>query len=242
MVVINIGMPRSGTLWRYNLIKALVISAGGVDALQLRRQFLLHPFIGFANADMNTLKAKRLAPALLPALFGKSYVLNSHAQPFTFARNLIQSGKLKAIYGFRDPRDCILSMLEYSQRRLPDYGAGFLKLNSVEDGISFMQLYLEVWEAWTQMEGVLVLRYEDMHADFHAEVDRIAAYLALNLPPEQLSQIKANFLPRHKPKSGQHIHLETGLPHRAQTQFSTAQLTALNHALAPYLEAMGYPI
>jgi hypothetical protein len=242
MVVINIGMPRSGTLWRYNLIKALVIAAGGEDALEIRKQFLLGPIIGGANADMNTLKAKRLAPALVPSLFGKSYVLNTHARPFAFAKSLVRRGRLKAIYGYRDPRDCILSMLEYSQRRLPTYGSSFLKLNDIQDGIRFMQVYLQVWEAWYQLENTLVLRYEDMHADLNQVTDQIVSYLGLQLEPGKITQIKTDFLPRQKPKSGEHIHLETGLPHRAQVEFSPQQLAELNAAFAPYLEKMGYQL
>lgn len=240
MGVLNIGMPRSGTLWRYNLIKALVIAAGGVDALEVRKQFMLQPFIGGANADMNTLKAKRLGPALVPSLFGKSYVLNTHARPFSFARSLVRSGRIKAIYGYRDPRDCILSMLEYSQRRLPTYGSTFLKLKDIQDGIRFMQVYMRVWEDWSQLENTLVLRYEDMHADFNAVTDQIVRYLGLQLEPAKIEQIKADFLPGQKPKSGQRIHLETGLPHRARVEFSSEELGKLNDALGPYLQRMGY--
>jgi hypothetical protein len=242
MVVINIGMPRSGTLWRYNLIKTLVIAAGGVDALQLREQFRLQPFIGELNADMNTLKAKRLIPAMIPSLFGKSYALNSHARPFTLAKSLVLSGKLKAVYGYRDPRDCVLSMLEYSQRAKPQYRAGFLELKDVQDGIRFMQLYLQVWEDWINTENALILRYEDMHADFDRVFDQIVAYLEIQLENDRLSEIKKNFLPRQKPGSGEHIHLETGLPHRSRTAFSKMDLAQLNESFAPYLEKMGYAL
>jgi hypothetical protein len=242
MVVINIGMPRSGTLWRYNLIKALVIAAGGEDALKVRKQFLLQPFIGGVNADMNTLKAKRLAPALVPSLFGKSYVLNTHARPFALAKSLVSRGKLKAIYGYRDPRDCILSMLEYSERRLPMYSTNFLKLKTVEDAIEFMQIYMQAWEAWLNQENALVLRYEDMLTDFSSTADQIINYLDLKLESGQIDQIKTKFLPRQKPETGEQIHLHTGEAHRAKTEFSPEQLAELNEAYAPYLERMGYHI
>ena len=240
MVVINIGMPRSGTLWRYNLIKALVIASGGQDGLDIRKKFLLKPFIGGANADMNTLKAKRLAPALYPSLLGKSYVLNTHARPFDLAKSLVSRGKLKAIYGYRDPRDCILSMLEYSQRSLPNYGANFLKLNSVADGIRFMGLYLQVWEDWFHLENTLILRYEDMLTNYETTVDQIISYLDLSLAPDLINQIKEKFLPQQKPDSGEHIHLETGVAERAKNEFSAQELAQMNDAFAPYLEKMGY--
>jgi hypothetical protein len=242
MVVLNIGMPRSGTLWRYNLIKALVIAAGGTDALALREQFRLQAFIGGVNADMNTFKAKRLIPALIPSFFGNNYALNSHARPFTLAKRLVRTGRLKAVYGYRDPRDCILSMLEYSQRDKPEYGAGFLNLKDVQDSIRFMGLYLQVWEDWTDTENALILRYEDMHADFDLVLGQIVSYLEIEIEKDQLSEIRANFLPRQKPSSGEHIHLETGLPHRSKTEFTKEELADLNQAFAPYLEKMGYEL
>lgn len=241
MVVINIGMPRSGTLWRYNLIKALVIAAGGEDALQIREQYKLERFIGGNNADMNTLKAKRLLPAVFPSLFGKHYVLNTHARPYRLAKTLVRSGRIKAIYGYRDPRDCILSMLEYSERDHPHYSANFLNLKSVSDGIEFMQTYVDVWKEWTGLKNALVLRYEDMHQDFGAVVDRIIDYLELPLDPTQIEKIKADFLPRQKPKSGEHIHLEKGIPHRARSEFTDKQMAELNQAFASILKEMGYP-
>lgn len=240
MVVINIGMPRSGTLWRYNLIKALVIASGGIDGLEIRKKFLLNAFIGGANADINTLKAKRLLPSLAPSLLGNSYVLNTHARPFNLAKSLVRRGKLKAVYGYRDPRDCILSMLEYSQRDLPNYGANFLKLKSAADGIRFMDLYLQIWEDWSHQENTLVLRYEDMLTDYDASVDTIISYLDLSLSTNQISQIKENYLPRQKPESGEHIHLETGIAQRAKSEFGAEDLEQLNQAFAPYLKKMGY--
>ena len=44
MLIINIGMPRSGTLWRYKIIRDLVVAAGGKDGSVIRKSYLLHPF------------------------------------------------------------------------------------------------------------------------------------------------------------------------------------------------------
>jgi hypothetical protein len=155
---------------------------------------------------------------------------------------LMKTGKLKAIYGYRDPRDCILSMLEYSQRNHPNYSAPFLKLKNVTDSIAFMKIYMRNWEEWSNLESTLVLRYEDMLTDFENTADRIVNYLALKLEPNQIREIKDNFQPRQKPKTGEHIHLEKGIAHRSQTEFTTEQLAELNEAYEPYLKKMGYQI
>jgi hypothetical protein len=224
------------------LIKALVIASGGEDALDIRKKFLLQPFIGSLNADMNTLKAKRLIPAVVPSMLGKNYVLNTHDGPTPSAKALIKSGRLKAIYGYRDPRDCILSMLEYSQRGHPQYSNPFLKLKTVSDGINYMQLYLKFWEDWGRLENVLVLRYEDMLISLENSVNQIINYLDLVLDPIHIAEISADYQPRKIPKSGERGHLETGIAHRSKTEFSPDQLAELNEVYAPYLEKMGYQI
>ena len=77
MVIINIGMPRSGTLWRYKLVRDLVIASGGKDGVQIRKKYFLNPFLSGLNADINTLSIKRLLPAMIPSVLGESYVLNT---------------------------------------------------------------------------------------------------------------------------------------------------------------------
>lgn len=242
MLVINIGMPRSGTLWRYKILRDLVIAGGGEDGLEIRKKYFLSPFISGINADINTLKAKRLYPAALPSLLGRSYTLNTHAVLTPAARKLIERGKLKAIYGYRDPRDCLLSMLEYSQRDKPQYSSQFLGLNTVEEAADFMEIYIDAWKQWTSQPGVFVLRYEDLLNDFNENLNQIIAYLDLVISSEDTERITKQYLPKQKSTAGVATHFEHGIAHRFRSEFNQDELAYLAKRYAPILEEMRYAV
>ncbi len=242
MVILNIGMPRSGTLWRYKLVRDLVIAGGGSDGVHVRQQFLLHPFISGLNADINTLSVKRLLPAAVPSLFGKSYVLNTHSNPRPFTEWMLRNQSARAIYGYRDPRDCILSILEYSRRAKPQYSNIFLKIKNVAQAVEFMQTYLTIYDQWLQSPGTLILRYETMLAEYEETIAQIIQHLDLRIPPEELDKVTARYLPGHRSKTGERTHFESGVAHRFRQEFNQEELTYLADHLGPYLEKMGYPI
>lgn len=240
MLILNIGMPRSGTLWRYKLIRDLVIANGGKDGLEIRKKFLLHPFIGLPNADLNTTKFKRLFPATIPALLGNSYVLFTHDKPTQFAKTMLRSGIMKAIYGYRDPRDCILSILEYSQRAYPQYRAQFLEVTTVPEAVRYMETYMNVWREWTNLDETLVIRYEDMLENIETTIKQIVEYLSLNIPEEKLEEIKINYLPRKKPEH-ERTHFVHGKANRFRENFSEVERDYLLENYLVYLDEMDYP-
>lgn len=242
MVIINIGMPRSGTLWRYKLIRDLVIAGGGKDGLQIRKQYFLSPFIDLPNADLNTTKFKRLLPAVFPSLLGETYVLNTHSRPSNLAKKLLSARRIKAIYGFRDPRDCILSMMEYSERALPQYSNRFLDLKTLDDALQFMDLYINIWEEWTSLDGVLILKYEEMLSNYPRVIENIIQYLSLDIQDEKLTKIMETYLPQQKPKEGVKIHFQHGIANRFREKFSNSELDHFNTAYGKILSAMGYDL
>ena len=240
MVIINIGMPRSGTLWRYKLIRDLVIAGGGKDALEIRKKYFLYPFIGLPNADLNTTKAKKLLPAAIPSLLGETYVLNSHAQPTDFSTALVKRGKLKVVYGFRDPRDCILSILEYSKRALPQYSNIFLEIHNVDEAVKFMEKYISAWKAWTSLDETLILRYEEMLVNYEACIDEIIQYLGLNIPDSKRDEVLSTYLPQQRPSKGVKIHFQHGKANRFKERFNAQELAYLESNYDHVLKEMGY--
>lgn len=241
MLIISIGMPRSGTLWRYNLIRELIIANGGMDGLEIRQKFFLQKILGERNVDINTLKPRRLIPALIPSWLGKTYVANSHAGPRPMAERLVRKGKLKIIYGYRDPRACILSMLEYSQRVKANYSAAqFLQLNNVQEAVQFISLYLEVWDGWMEIDEVLKVRYEDMLSDYQSAFNRIVEYLGIEKGLPGLEKIAQNYLPRQLQEGGPTMHLEVGIAERFRDAFPKEDQDYLNEIFKPYLARMGY--
>jgi hypothetical protein len=242
MVIINIGMPRSGTLWRYKLVRDLVIASGGKDGVQIRKKYFLNPFLSGLNADINTLSIKRLLPAMIPSVLGESYVLNTHAYPQSFTRGQLSQGRLAAVYGYRDPRDCILSILEYSRRAKPQYSTVFLKIKTVEQAVEFFQIYLQTYDQWLAAPNTLVLKYEEMLDQFAPSVEKIVSHLKLDIPSVRLDEIITRYLPQQRSREGEATHFEHGQAHRFRHEFNAKELAYLAEHLGPYLEKMGYPV
>ena len=242
MLILNIGMPRSGTLWRYKLVRDLVIAGGGRDGIIIRKKYLLHPFISGLNADITTLSLKRLLPAVIPSFLGESYVLNTHSKPRPPAIWLIEKKRARAIYGYRDPRDCILSILEYSQRAKPQYSNVFLTIKNVPQAVDFIQKFLNIYDQWLASPETLILKYEDMLENYHQIVDQIVAHLELDIPQGKLKDVTSRYLPRQRSQAGEKTHFEHGIAHRFREQFNQEELDYLAEKLGPYLEKMGYPI
>ncbi|MEJ2758512.1 MAG: sulfotransferase domain-containing protein [Anaerolineales bacterium] len=240
MLILNIGMPRSGTLWRYKIVRDLVIAGGGIDGVEIRKKFFLNPFIGLPNADLNTAKPKRLIPAAVPSFLGYTYVLNTHTGPTNLAVSMLKNGRMKAVYGFRDPRDCILSILEYSQRSLPQYSAHFLQVKNVKQAVSFMDIYIQAWKKWTQLEETFIVQYEEMLNDYQSVIDRLIQYLELEISPEQRDTIASTYLPRQKPKEDVRIHFSEGRANRFREKFTQEEQDYLLDRYQAVLEQMGY--
>lgn len=241
MVILNIGMPRSGTLWRYKLIRDLVIAAGGKDGAEIRKRYLLHPFYVELNSHIDTLSYRRLPISMIPSLLGETYVLNTHSWPTSFVKHNLRKGRIKAIYGYRDPRDCILSILDYSQRELLHYSASqFKNLKSLEQAADYMEMFLDFWDQWTSIPETLVLKYEDQLVDHQATINQILEYLDLDLSPEETDRVISQYPPQEPARDGASTHFSKGIAHRYKTEFSPEQQTYLIERFGPFLERMGY--
>jgi len=241
MVILNIGMPRSGTLWRYKLIREMVIAAGGKDGAVIRKRYLLHPFYVELNSHIDTLSNRRLPISMYPSLLGETYVLNSHSFPTSFVKRNMAKGRLKVIYGFRDPRDCILSMLDYSQRDKPQYSATqFQKLKSLEQAANYMEEFIEFWELWTAIPETLVLKYEDQLLDYDAFIRKIVDYIDMEIRPQELDRIISQFPPQKPAKDGAATHFSKGVAQRYKTEFSPEEQAYLIERFGPILKKMDY--
>lgn len=241
MVILNIGMPRSGTLWRYKLVRDLVIAAGGKDGAQIRKQYLLHPFYWELNSHIDTLSNRRLPISMYPSFLGETYVLNTHANPTKFVIRNMEKGRIKAVYGFRDPRDCILSMLDYGKKDNPNLSSTqFQNLKSLEQAADYMQTFLNIWEQWTAIPETLVLKYEDQLEDYDNFLKKIVDYLDMDIAPELVDQVIAQYPPREPAKDGARTHFSKGIAHRYKTEFNPEQQAYLIERFGPVLEKMGY--
>ncbi len=251
-VTLLAGMPRAGTAWLYELLNALVVLAGGEDARDIRRRYRLEKVLSAGNAVFAP-KLPATAQVLWPYFRGHRYVLKTHISAEAYPRRVVsrrffhlavRQGWFLPLYIYRDPRDCILSAYEYGQRREPGVASGrFARMvPDIETGIAWMQRYIQInWRAWTQnYPGILILRYEDLLADYAAQTGRILRYLGIPPTYPGLAATLARFRPGQAAGTSAGMHLHKAQVGRFRAVFTAEQKQACLQAFGQELKEMGY--
>jgi len=215
-------MPRAGSGWYYNLMHDLVVSGGGQDARQVRRKYHLERFLTKVNCNIATLNFPRLIPVLLPARFGNKYVIKTHAGPNTLVRFLIQARWIFVIYIYRDPRAALLSAFEYGQRAtLMKRPNAFSHLANLDDAAIFIEKYVQIWEAWSTVEDVMLIRYEDLLSNYPEKFEQTIKFLDLHLSLSEQDKIFDQYRPGK------------GVPNQVGTHFSRGEAERFRQILPP---------
>ncbi|MEW6715888.1 MAG: sulfotransferase domain-containing protein [Chloroflexota bacterium] len=245
MIVLSAGMPRAGTGWYYNLIHDMLVAAGFQDARKIRQQYHLQRILTEVNCLIPSLATPYLLPVLLPAQTGNTFAIKTHAPPKPFARLLIRRGVIHPTYIYRDPRDALLSAIEYGQRGLMSgISNTFSRRNivSFETALPFMSYQLQVWDAWTQLSQALHVRYEDLLTEYDHEVERLTSFLGLEGRQEIIKSVADKYRPEGAQQGQRGLHFRQGKIGRFREVLSPEQQQICTKAFAPYLRRMGYSL
>ncbi len=240
-LIISAGMPRAGSGWYYNLVHDLVVASGGQDARSIREKYHLQRFLTEVNCNISTLKSFRLIPVLIPSMQGNRYAIKTHAGPTSFSRWLIRRNWIDLLYIYRDPRAALLSAYEYGQRAFNKHrNNAFSHLTTLDEAARFMEFYVEIWEAWSKFEGVLMVRYEDLMTNYLVESQRLVEYLNLELNQDQADQIFARYRPEKGDPNQMGTHYHKGEAERFRQEFTPSQLEQFTDLFKVALQQMGY--
>jgi hypothetical protein len=233
-------MPRAGSGWHYNLIRDLMRTTGCAEAADIRSRFHLEDILTEVNCNIGVLSARRLARVTVPALLGNTFVIKAHSRPTMASRVLRAASLLRITYIYRDPRDAMLSAMNYGQRALTKGRPNaFSGVSEFSDALEFMLKYVRVWQAWAGEKAVLVSRYEDLLGDYDGECQRLCQHLGLDLDgPAVKSAIESNRPDRAEGKQGTHFF--KGRIGRYREAFTPEQQSALLESFGPFLGRMGY--
>jgi hypothetical protein len=240
---LSVGMPRAGSGWYYNLIHDLIVASGGQDAREVRKRFFLKPILTEVNCNIGSFSLKRLVPVLLPTLFGNEYVIKAHAEPSPLASQLINSGRIRASYIYRDPRDALLSAFEYGQRKRRDGGRGaFAELMTIDNAIDFMEEYIRIAEIWISNNQVLHTRYEEFQKSYREEAERAAIFYGIDPMREDISLVIDRYQPKRGSRDQVGTHFVKGKIGRYQEELTKTQQERCIRKFGNFLEQMKYPI
>jgi hypothetical protein len=242
MIFLSVGMPRAGSGWHYNLIHDLMKTSGCVEATEIRARFHLGSVLTEVNCNIGVLSARRLGLVTIPALLGYSFVIKAHSRPTSPFRILRSLGLIRATYIYRDPRDAMLSAMNYGERALRNGRPNaFSHLTDFDAATDFMEQYVQVWAAWMKEKGVLIARYEDLLEDYDSEARRLAAFLGLDVGQAGVQDVIHRLRPVQA-EGRQGTHFYKGRIGRFREAFSLEQQEILAARFAPSLKRMNYPI
>lgn len=242
MIVLAVGMPRAGSGWHYNLINDLMRTTGCAEASQIRTRFHLESILTEVNCNIGVLSARRLAMVTVPAILGNTFVIKAHAAPTLGSRILVDLSLLRIAYIYRDPRDAMLSALDFGRRALAKGRPNaFSHLTDFNTALAFMMDYIGIWEKWRREPKVLISRYEDLLSHYEAEVNRLVQHLHLDASRPEVQAVIGRYGPEQA-EGRQGTHFFKGRIGRFRATFSGDEQAVLAERLGPVLVRMGYAV
>ena len=235
---LSLGVLRSGSTWSYNVCQAF----GRLLAARRRQPF--------GSAYMTHVELDMFLNTEGPNLRGPT-VIKAHAITNT-ALEWIATGRAKVVCTYRDPRDCVVSMMTF-------FGGDLVKTSrQILESFDYLTFYQKAG-------NTLFVRYEQMMADPLGQVEQIGRHLNVDVDHAMLREIERATNVQSSQKicqdlkkrpeaavlrSGSHrVDPATGLHDnhifnakigRWNEELSDAQGASLTEFFRPWLVALGY--
>ena len=243
MIILSVGMPRAGSGWHYNLIQDLVIASGGKNARDIRRDFHLESILTEVNCNISALTLRRLFSVLPASLAGNTFVLKAHSGATTVSDLFIKMGWMKAVYIYRDPRDAMLSAMDFGKRTLDKgHPNAFSHLTDVDMTLDFILKYCVIWESWINRKSVLSARYEDLLNDYDNETTKLTEFIHLDKRNQLIIDVIEKYRPGQAREGKDGLHFFKGQIGRFRERFTHEEQKRISDKLAKYLPKMGYDL
>jgi len=243
MIVLAVGMPRAGSGWHYNLIHDLVVASGGKNSREIRQQYHLEKILTEVNCNISALTLRRVSAVLVPVWNGETFVVKAHSGPTMVGDLAMSLGWMRATYIYRDPRDALLSAMDFGKRTAEKgHPNAFSHLTTTTAAVDFMLKYCLVWEGWMSKPGVQKARYEDLLTNYEAEVMKVLAYLSVQPNQPAVHEIIEKYRPGKAKEGKDGLHFFKGQIGRFREVFSADDQQFMAEQFKPYLSRMGYEI
>jgi len=237
-LILCTGMLRSGSTWAYNVCRVMAQFSAGKEG---------QVACGYVTLEQleEYLRGKDGKAGCLTVL--KTHGVGQRA------RKMITRGEAKAVCTYRDPRDCVASMMSFAHEAFE------VAVERVRAGLEMMDA------AYTRQGQTLFIRYEDMIADRVAQIRKIAAHLEMVFDEKVLKRIdevtgiehskevcqelrgrpadQVYNLMNHRvdPQTWLHDnHIQSGEAGRFRSELRAEQIGALERAYGSWLDRLGY--
>lgn len=244
MIVLSVGMQKSGSAWYFNLINEVLIAAGYHDARTIRDRFGLQSILQYGNCNIEELTPEKLSRVVALHNSGYTFAVKTHCGPTPIVASLLAEDIIKATYVYRDPRDVVISAMDHGRKiRNSSQNHTFAEYDSLEKTVYAVKEWLVIWERWRRLNRVLTVRYEDLLADPLKELKRLSSFLAIVVSSEKIQTILNRYKRENLDATNTDLlHFNAGVSERfKEVMSSQAQAYCLQH-FGGYLHKMGYAL
>ena len=241
MIILAVGMPRAGSGWHYNLIHDLVVASGSKPSREIRHEFQLEKVLTEVNCNIGALTLRRMLTVLPASMAGNRFVIKAHSGATAVSDLFIQTGRMQAMYIYRDPRDAMLSAMDFGKRTLEKGRSNaFSHLTDLDSAIDFMLKYCKIWETWTSRKAVLSARYEDLLLEYDQETGKLVKFLQLDIKKPVIKQVVEKYRPGQAREGRDGLHFFKGQVGRFRERFNEKEQKKMVSKFGAYLDRMGY--
>lgn len=239
MLIISAGMQKAGTAYFYNLLRLLVLKSGGADANEIKQHEGLSDVMKWANNNVGKLDAAKVLKLWWISIKHGSYVVKTHGGYISkWLKFPIRIGGLRVLYIYRDPRDVLVSMQDHGNRiREKGDNHTFARFDNFEKAYERVQRIVKVWSKYNEMEGVKMIRFEDLIGDPLKTLMNSCNYLNISVEERELEIIINEIGSK---KSG--LHFNRGVSGRFREVLSDKQISLFEEEMGDTIRDMGYQL
>ena len=233
MIIINCGMPKSGTTLLMEYQKDLIRHLKPQNGLE---KFKSHfPTEYFPNADHETV-------GLLSKISDQygDFIIKTHSKPSSWIRNLVANHKAKISFSFRDPRDIMLSAIDHGERSRQgiDPSHAFAKVCTSRDAIPLAKSSIKLYYAWRRYGQALFVKYENLVLNKIQYLKNLASYFGYRIEEKKLYTI----FQKHEHLKEQAWNFNKGAINRWETEMSKEEAAFYTSLFKKDLVTMGYSL
>jgi hypothetical protein len=195
------------------------------------------------NCNISALTLRRLFSVLPASLAGNTFVLKAHSGATTVSDLFIKMGWMRTVYIYRDPRDAMLSAMDFGKRTLDKgHPNAFSHLTDVDMSLDFFIKYCVIWESWINRKSVLSARYEDLLNDYDNETTKLTDFIHLDKRNKLINDVIEKFRPGQAKEGKDGLHFFKGQIGRFRERFTIEEQKRISDKLGKYLPKMGYEL
>jgi hypothetical protein len=244
VIVISAGLPKSGTGLYFNLTNDLLIRSGKMDARIVRDNYHAD-ILKYYNCNLEQFTYSNIVKLFVTNCRVGSFAIKTHEPPIRHLKALAAAHIAKCTCIYRDPRDVVLSAIDHGEKvRKKGEAHPFTPCTTIEATIPFVKGWLDhSILKWLKVNGVLIVKYENLVLHPLSELKRLAAFLNVDIRDIDLAALYSQYDKNSLQQSNvDRLHFNQGVVNRFRSVLSKDELEMCNHHFRSYLQLLDYPL